>query len=543
MGKGSRNRAVEHKPAAAQATPKTSLGIKLAFIGVAVLCLVALVYFILTSTGFLQRNTTAMSVSDGKVSEEFSAAYMDILYYNVRADVLSEYYYYLYMYGYPLNSSLDALPCLFDNTISFRDYFLKQAETQALQMMVLTLKGEAENFQPKDPDGWKEMLNELKDVAAENDLGVDKYVKQVYGKAVNLETLTSYYKMNYYASSFYEKIFEKEYTDAQKDDFYKKNQNDYDVFDVYQYAFTYKTYTYTPPKDGETVKDGEPKSKEEAEKMTEESKKKAEADAKLFLKRLEQGEKFDAIAKEYFDIKAREEAKEGEDPATFTTALKDNMSMTEFVTVLQTWLKHQDRKIGDQEVVTDSTSKTFYVVKYADRQINPDQAATVRHILLGYKELKEIPDSATAEEKAKLEKENAEIEKYNKEQKEKAQKLLDDWKKGKADEDSFAALVKDNSEDTGSVNNGGKYEKFAQGDMVEAFDKWCFDESRKYGDTDLVETEYGVHIMFYVSDDGDYYQHVLLNDMRTEDYNKWYEAACKDYTVKYHNFGLSLVNN
>lgn len=543
MGKGSRNRAAEHKPAAAQATHKTSLGIKLAFIGVAVLCLVALVYYIITGTGMLQRNTTAMSVGDDKATEEFSAAYMDILYYNVRADILSEYYYYLYMYGYPLNSSLDAMPCLFDNTMSFREYFLEQAKKQALQMMVLNLKGKAENFQPEDPKGWEEMVQKLKDAAKAADLSVEKYIKEVYGKALNLDTLTSYYKMNHYASSYYDKVFEKTYTDEAKDTFYKKNAEDYDVFDVYLYGFTYKTYTYTAPKDGETIADGQPKSKEEAEKMSEESKNKAEADAKLFLKRLKDGEKFDVIAKEYFDIKAKEEAKEGEDPAVFTTALKEDDLLTSFASAIQTWLKNTGREEGDKDVVTDSSNKTYYVVELVDRHVNPAQSASVRHILLGYKELKEISDSATAEEKAKLEKENAEIEKYNKEQKEKAQKLLDDWKKGKADEDSFAALVKDNSEDTGSVNNGGLYEKFSQGDMVEEFDKWCFDENRKYGDTDLVETEYGMHIMFYVSDDGDYYQHVLLNDMRTEDYDKWYLEACEDYEVKYHGFGLSLVNN
>ena len=543
MGKGSRNRAVEHKPAAAQETVKTSLGIKLAFIGVAVLCVVALVFYIITGTGILQRNTTAMSVGDGKVSEEFSAAYMDILYYNVRADVLNEYYYYLYMYGYSLDSTLDAQPCLFDNTMSFRDYFLQQAKTQALQMMVLTLKGEAENFQPENPDGWQDMLQELKDVAASFDISVEKYISEVYGKALNLETMISYYKMNYYASEFYTKIFERNYTDDLKDEFYKKNANDYDVFDTYLYGFTYKTYTYTAPKDGETVKDGEPTSKEEAEKMSEESKKKAESDAKEFLNRLNAGEDFDALAKEYFDRKAKAEAKEGEEPETFETALKSELSLGEYVSAIQTWLKHATREAGDQEVVADTTNKTYYVAKFVGRKVDPSQAATVRHILLGYKELKEIPADATAEKKAELEKENAEIEKYNKEQKEKAEKLLKDWKAGEATEDSFAALVKENSEDTGSVNNGGKYEKFSQGAMVDEFDKWCFDESRKYGDTDLVETEYGMHIMFYVSDDGNYYEHVLLENMRKADYDTWYSAATKDYTVKYHNFGLSLVNN
>ena len=199
--------------------------------------------------------------------------------------------------------------------------------------------------------------------------------------------------------------------------------------------------------------------------------------------------------------------------------------------------------MGDQEVIADDSNRTYYVVKFEQRQVNPAKAATVRHILLGYKELKEIPESATADEKAKLQKENAEIEKYNKEQKAKAEKLLKDWKAGKADEDSFEALVKDNSEDTGSVNNGGKYEKFEQGSMVDAFDKWCFDEARKYGDSDLVETEYGVHMMFFVSADGDYYQHVLLQDMRDADYSEWYKEAGKGYTAEYNNFGMSLINN
>ena len=34
--------------------------------------------------------------------------------------------------------------------------------------------------------------------------------------------------------------------------------------------------------------------------------------------------------------------------------------------------------------------------------------------------------------------------------------------------------------------------------MVEPFEQWCFDESRQYGDTGLVRTSYGYHIMFFV---------------------------------------------
>ena len=543
MGKGSRNRAAEHKPVVAQETAKTSLGIKLAFIGVAVLALVALVYFIITSTGMLQRNTTAMTVTGKDDEMEFSAAYMDVLYYNVRVNVINEYYYYLYMYGYPLNSSLDATACLFDNTITFREYFLSQAKLQALEMMVLNMEGRKAGFTPENPEGWKDLVEELYTVAEENDMGVEKYIKAAYGNALNLETMTEYYKLNYYAGEYYDHVYNKEYTEDQREDFYKKNAVDYDVFDVYVYGFNYKTYTYTAPKEGETVKDGEPKSKEEAEQMSKAAKEQAKADADAFLKRLGQGEKFDDIAKEYFDIKAKAEAKEGEDPAEYESSLQDKQKMTSFASVIQTWLKSASREVGDKDVVVDDTNRVYYVVQYVGRQVNPAQAATVRHILLGYKELKEIPADATAEKKAELEKENAEIEKFNKEQKEKAEKLLKDWKAGKADEDSFAALVKDNSEDTGSVNNGGLYEKFEQGEMVDEFDKWCFDANRKAGDTDLVETEYGMHIMYYVSADGNYYEHVLLSDMRTADYSDWYKETGKAYTTEYNNFGMSLINN
>lgn len=78
-----------------------------------------------------------------------------------------------------------------------------------------------------------------------------------------------------------------------------------------------------------------------------------------------------------------------------------------------------------------------------------------------------------------------------------AQELLDAWADGEATEESFAALANEHSTDPGSNTNGGLYEGVAQGDMVEAFDAWCFDETRQAGDTGLVQTNYGYHIMYF----------------------------------------------
>lgn len=79
-----------------------------------------------------------------------------------------------------------------------------------------------------------------------------------------------------------------------------------------------------------------------------------------------------------------------------------------------------------------------------------------------------------------------------------AQAILDEYLAGDKTEDSFAALAAEKTEDPGSQTTGGLYENIYEGQMVEPFENWCFDESRKTGDTGLVQTSYGYHVMYYV---------------------------------------------
>ena len=61
--------------------------------------------------------------------------------------------------------------------------------------------------------------------------------------------------------------------------------------------------------------------------------------------------------------------------------------------------------------------------------------------------------------------------------------------------------------------------------MVSAFNNWCFDENRKPGDTGIVETSYGYHVMYFVGQAEDTYRTYLIkNDLASEDYNNWYNA-------------------
>ncbi len=86
----------------------------------------------------------------------------------------------------------------------------------------------------------------------------------------------------------------------------------------------------------------------------------------------------------------------------------------------------------------------------------------------------------------------------------KAEDLVETWKSGEATEESFIALVKDNTADTGSASTGGLYEDiYKDSGMVEPFETWSIDENRKPGDVGIVKADFdhykGYHIIYFVS--------------------------------------------
>lgn len=81
---------------------------------------------------------------------------------------------------------------------------------------------------------------------------------------------------------------------------------------------------------------------------------------------------------------------------------------------------------------------------------------------------------------------------------EEANRIYGEWKHGgETTEDRFGQMAQEYSKD-GSASNGGLYTDVYEGQMVENFNNWCFDESRQVGDYDLVKTQFGYHIMYFV---------------------------------------------
>lgn len=112
----------------------------------------------------------------------------------------------------------------------------------------------------------------------------------------------------------------------------------------------------------------------------------------------------------------------------------------------------------------------------------------VRHVLIS-------PEGGTTDENGTTTYSDAEWEACET----KARELMNSWTKGDRSEASFAALAQSASQDPGSASNGGLYQNVREGQMVPEFNDWCFDENREPGHSGVVKTDYGYHLMYFVS--------------------------------------------
>ena len=146
----------------------------------------------------------------------------------------------------------------------------------------------------------------------------------------------------------------------------------------------------------------------------------------------------------------------------------------------------------EAKMPTDAEIEAFFDANasaYLDEGIEKDDSVyvDVRHILV-------MPEGGTEAEDGTVTYSDEEWEAARAE----AQALLDEWLAGDKSEESFGNLAILNTDDSGSAENGGLYTYVGEGEMVPAFNDWCFDAERQTGDYGLVKTEYGYHVMYFV---------------------------------------------
>ncbi|HOO26076.1 MAG TPA: peptidylprolyl isomerase, partial [Clostridiales bacterium] len=436
-------------------------------------------------------------------------------------------YYYILMYNYTANQALQYQKQYGQNILGFEtgiapdeqkypqasedspiktwaDYLSKAALDRAQQNEALykeAIKTDKAKYSLTDEE--KEDLNkqieELRKSAAKQSFALNAYLKKTYGVGITEKFLRTQLEKEAIVERFNKDKLQ-EFKDAWTLDkikpVYEEARDDYDVASV-------RVYTLKPEK--LEAKDGETKEQLEQRQKDENAATKAKAEGILATvsddasfvnavkenKVLKEGEKFDA-----------DEATMQFNKSKAAITSKANKDAGE-------WVFAKDRAAGDKKVFQDEDGDCYLVFVKTTKA--PPIKVDVRHILLSFKEDAKESSEPTAEEKA-----NA---------KAKAEKVLEKWQAGDKTEESFAALAKTDSTDPGSKDEGGLYKDVKVGSMVAPFENWCFDPTRKPGDTGIVETTYGYHVMYMVKNDADNYQYIddIRENKSNEDIEKYVE--------------------
>lgn len=442
-----------------------------------------IVWKVLDDTAAIKKNTTVFSLGDDiRVSE------VEFTYYY--SQYLNNIYSYAQQYAmYGMNIGIDPTKSPDEQNYGtdadgkemlLSDY-LKNETISALQTYkILYAEAIKAGYKLTDDEqkSIDDQVEELRNTAAENKYSLNAYLKASYGKGINEKFLRKQLEMQNIVSRYQSDTSKKltdSYSAADIKAVYDKDHSAYNAVDARTLSFAIETLT---AKDGETSEQLAARQKAAAAKVKSEAEAalKACTSEKAFL---EQAKKKNSSTENY----------DAESATALNEAAKS--TITSYVSEdAAKWAFDSARKAGDVKLfeVGSDGNVSSYVILYINKGSYAPMASNVRHILISFTDNASSSSEATDEQK--------------KAAKASADKIYKEWQSGAKTEDSFAALAKEKSKDTGSAADGGLISGItSSANYVESFRNWATDSSRKVGDTGIVESEYGYHIMYYSGSD------------------------------------------
>ena len=456
------------------------------------------------SSNLFYSSFTALKIGD----TSYTAAEYSFFYKMNYNNFVNQYSSYISMIGLDTTKSLSSQE--YTDGKTWADYFRESAQSSMKEMTALYDDAMKNGFELSDDD--KTSLQSTLDsfetgYADAGYTSADAYIASIYGKGCNLKTISALIEKYYIAQSYAtQKNNSLTYTDDQLKAYYEENKDDLDNYTYISYFADGSVKDDASAEAGTASAAPDASASPSASPDTEAETAAAMASAKAVA---------DAIVA---DGKTADEFKQAVLAETQTEASDSTTQGSSLTDKYADWLKDASRKEGDSTVIEADTG--YYAVYFISRDDNNYKTVDVRHILV--KAVASEDGTYSDEAKATA--------------KQKAEDLLAEWQTGDKTEDSFAILADNNSEDTGSNTNGGLYENVYKDQMVAEFNDWCFDETRKTGDTGIVYGETssysGYHVVYYVGE-GELYSNTLAEDgLRSKDFSAWKEALLASYEVK-----------
>lgn len=489
-------------------------------------------YRAVDKSGVIQKNTLAVTI-DG---HELNSVEMNYFFIDAINNMYNQWYsqystntdaYVKMLYKLDTQKPLDEQIANTSTGETWADYFIGVALEDAKSSYALYNKAVAEKYELSE-DNKKELESTLKmneDMATIYGYdSVDDYLVARYGYGSSEESFNKYLGITMMAYAYSRDYADSlEYDDKDIRDHDKEHYVEYNSFGYASYTMSYNSFLEggTKSEDGKTTYS-------EAEKEAARAKLKETAEALAKAKSVEELDKMIGALKINANSKDPVKSKKTE-----------RILFSEITTQpIADWLKADGRKVGDIGAVPNTTTTknedgtstsvtdTYYVVLVQDIDENKELMSNVRHLLVQFEGGTKDEDGNVVysdTEKAAAEKE--------------AREYLKTWAAGKADEDSFIELVKEHSDDS-SKETGGLFENIHKdSNYVENFLKWAINPEHKEGEADVIETEYGFHVMYHCGNtELSYRDYMITEKLRSDEYTEWYEAVLDEVSVERGNF-------
>ena len=494
-------------------SPSTDKSSNALYTIIAVVFVIVAAAAIIWRTNVIPKTVTAATIDgvDYKVSE------VDFYYANTVNDFMSRNYQQLAMMGVDISSPLDSqeIPATVaaylelepEATMTWRTYFMDQTleHMAAVQAVLKTAEEEGFVYPDSVQADYEDTMENLSSAALASGVSPTKYLQsqlsrtiteEIYGEQV-LRTLQYGAYLDAYIDSL-------DYSSEALAAAYKADPKTYD-------KVSYEVVNFSTAPETKTDADGNPV--EATTEETEAAKAAAKAAAEEMLAAYKAGSDLATLAT---------------DAGLTTYSSNDMAGYSEGATVAE-WLFDDARTAGDTAVLENGSN--YALVVFHDRFRRNEETIDVRHILVAPEAgTLTSSDEGYADEQAQL-KADAHA---------KAEELLNQWASGEATEASFAELAKENSTDSNAAQ-GGLYEMVAPGDMVETYDDWCFANGRKPGDTGVVDTDFGSHVMYFVGTNMPKWQADVFATLSAADFEEWVAQFGAESTTELHSFGAKFV--
>lgn len=476
------------------------------FIVVCVLMVAVLVAFAVLNTGIVERNATALTVGEHKIS----AAEMNYFYVNEANNYYSQNADFLGYFISP-TTPLDKQVLSSETGATWADQFMDMAVTKARDVYAIYDEAVKSGFElsQTDKDNIDAAIDSLSTIASFSGASsANAYLRSFFGRGCNTATyrhfLTVQQTVSAYTSQYVDGI---SYTDEDLAEYEAKDPLKYNNYDFRYYFVAAQDYYESDAPTDEEKAAAQKTAKEEAEQMAAAS----QGNEAAFI---EMANEMKAKTSDDTDSSTEYDASTA---TLYTDIERDNVNTT-----IADWITDPSRKEGDCEAIVSKSTVDgqedqiigYYVAFFLNTTDNSDVfTKDVRHILIS---------GSTDESKAK------------------AEELLSKFSENPTEE-NFAALATENTEDPGSKDNGGLYEAVQPGQMEDAFNDWCFTEDHKPGDYGLIQTSYGYHLMYMVGDNVSCRKAMIVSDYQSDVYAEWYTGVTEAYTQE-RGSGMSWVN-